>query len=128
MYSFVWTHVFTPACVQVCNAIKSSQHGGALKSHKEGSRRIHVEITPTSSRISRNAVTSLSIRGHRWKRHGERRAGGVACVVAPGATRSECFGSSSYFILSRFPAIFGGGVPLNHTHRHTQFNQKYVSE
>ncbi|POI31482.1 hypothetical protein CIB84_004768 [Bambusicola thoracicus] len=29
-----------------------------------------VEITPTSSRISRNAVTSMSIRGHRWKRHG----------------------------------------------------------
>ncbi|XP_023673417.2 hyccin isoform X1 [Paramormyrops kingsleyae] len=58
-----------PEALLVCNAIKSSQHGGALKPHKEGSRRIHVEITPTSSRISRNAVTSLSIRGHRWKRH-----------------------------------------------------------
>ncbi|TNN85838.1 Hyccin [Liparis tanakae] len=54
----------------VGNAIKSSLHGAALKSNiKEGARSIQVEITPTSSRISRNAVTSLSIRGHRWKRH-----------------------------------------------------------
>lgn len=43
---------------------------------KEGARSIQVEITPTSSRISRNAVTSLSIRGHRWKRHGETHWGG----------------------------------------------------
>lgn len=57
---------------QVGNAIKSSLHGAALKSNnKEGARSIQVEITPTSSRISRNAVTSLSIRGHRWKRNGE---------------------------------------------------------
>lgn len=54
------------------NAIKSTLHGAALKSNnKEGARSIQVEITPTSSRISRNAVTSLSIRGHRWKRHGK---------------------------------------------------------
>lgn len=58
--------------LQVGNAIKSSLHGAALKSNnKEGARSIQVEITPTSSRISRNAVTSLSIRGHRWKRHGK---------------------------------------------------------
>lgn len=62
---------------QVGNAIKSSLHGAALKSNnKEGARSIQVEITPTSSRISRNAVTSLSIRGHRWKRHGKTHAGG----------------------------------------------------
>lgn len=59
-------------CVKkVGNAIKTSLHGAALKSNKEGTRSIQVEITPTSSRISRNAVTSMSIRGHRWKRHGE---------------------------------------------------------
>ncbi|KAF7647871.1 hypothetical protein LDENG_00165410 [Lucifuga dentata] len=58
------------SCPQVSNAIKSSLHGAALKSKsKEGARSIEVEITPTTSRISRNAVTSLSIRGHRWKRH-----------------------------------------------------------
>ncbi|MEQ2295704.1 hypothetical protein AMECASPLE_017192, partial [Ameca splendens] len=54
----------------VGNAIKSSLHSAALKSNnREGGRSIQVEITPTASRISRNAVTSLSIRGHRWKRH-----------------------------------------------------------
>ncbi|XP_015213649.1 hyccin isoform X2 [Lepisosteus oculatus] len=58
-----------PEALLVGNAIKSSWHGEALKSNKEGTRCIQVEITPTSSRISRNAVTSLSIRGHRWKRH-----------------------------------------------------------
>uniref|UniRef100_A0A3Q1K3C1 Family with sequence similarity 126 member A n=1 Tax=Anabas testudineus TaxID=64144 RepID=A0A3Q1K3C1_ANATE len=61
-----------PEALLVGNAIKSSLRGAALKSNnKEGARSIQVEITPTSSRISRNAVTSLSIRGHRWKRHGE---------------------------------------------------------
>ncbi|TSO47171.1 Hyccin [Bagarius yarrelli] len=58
-----------PEVLLVGNAIKSSLRGAALKSNKEGTRSIQVEITPTSSRISRNAVTSLSIRGHRWKRH-----------------------------------------------------------
>ncbi|XP_036371464.1 hyccin isoform X1 [Megalops cyprinoides] len=58
-----------PEPLLVGNAIKSSLHGAAVKSNKEGTRSIQVEITPTASRISRNAVTSLSIRGHRWKRH-----------------------------------------------------------
>ncbi|XP_058233901.1 hyccin [Hemibagrus wyckioides] len=58
-----------PEVLLVGNAIKTSLHGAALKSNKEGTRSIQVEITPTSSRISRNAVTSMSIRGHRWKRH-----------------------------------------------------------
>ncbi|XP_027031542.1 hyccin [Tachysurus fulvidraco] len=58
-----------PEVLLVGNAIKSSLHGAALKSNKEGMRSIQVEITPTASRISRNAVTSMSIRGHRWKRH-----------------------------------------------------------
>uniref|UniRef100_A0A672M7J7 Family with sequence similarity 126 member A n=1 Tax=Sinocyclocheilus grahami TaxID=75366 RepID=A0A672M7J7_SINGR len=60
-----------PEALLVGNAIKSSLHGASLKANKEGTRSIQVEITPTASRISRNAVTSLSIRGHRWKRHGE---------------------------------------------------------
>ncbi|XP_066530599.1 hyccin isoform X2 [Hoplias malabaricus] len=58
-----------PEALLVGNAIKSSLRGAALKSNKEGTRSIQVEITPSASRISRNAVTSLSIRGHRWKRH-----------------------------------------------------------
>ncbi|XP_060638083.2 hyccin isoform X1 [Anolis sagrei] len=56
-----------PEPLLVANAIKASLPQGAIKSSKEG---IQVEITPTASRISRNAVTSMSIRGHRWKRHG----------------------------------------------------------
>ncbi|KAG7249551.1 hypothetical protein CRUP_009652 [Coryphaenoides rupestris] len=59
-------------------------HSAALKSSsKEGARSIQVEITPTASRISRNAVTSLSIRGHRWKRH-ESQEVSVDSETAPG--------------------------------------------
>ncbi|XP_031445955.1 hyccin isoform X2 [Phasianus colchicus] len=58
-----------PEPLLVANAIKASLPQGAMKSNKEGTKCIQVEITPTSSRISRNAVTSMSIRGHRWKRH-----------------------------------------------------------
>lgn len=62
-----------PEPLLVANAIKASLPHGAMKSSKEGTRCIQVEITPTASRISRNAVTSMSIRGHRWKRHGKKR-------------------------------------------------------
>ncbi|KAJ7322402.1 hypothetical protein JRQ81_018689 [Phrynocephalus forsythii] len=58
-----------PEPLLVANAIKASLPQGAIKSSKEGTKCIQVEITPTASRISRNAVTSMSIRGHRWKRH-----------------------------------------------------------
>ncbi|XP_077405035.1 hyccin isoform X4 [Vanacampus margaritifer] len=73
-----------PEALLVGNAIKSTQQGAALKSNtKEGARSIQVEITPTASRISRNAVTSLSIRGHRWKRH-ESQEVSVDNEAAPG--------------------------------------------
>ncbi|XP_078094779.1 hyccin isoform X2 [Mustelus asterias] len=58
-----------PEPLLVGNAIKNMLPFGALKPSKDAPRSIQVEITPTSSRISRNAVTSLSIRGHRWKRN-----------------------------------------------------------
>ncbi|XP_067859703.1 hyccin isoform X2 [Heptranchias perlo] len=58
-----------PEPLLVGNAIKNTLPFGALKPSKDTPRCIQVEITPTSSRISRNAVTSLSIRGHRWKRN-----------------------------------------------------------
>ncbi|XP_061123385.1 hyccin-like isoform X3 [Syngnathus typhle] len=74
-----------PEALLVGNAIKSTQQGAALKSNtKEGARSIQVEITPTASRISRNAVTSLSIRGHRWKRHAESQEVSVDSEAAPG--------------------------------------------
>ncbi|XP_075068321.1 hyccin isoform X3 [Mixophyes fleayi] len=58
-----------PEPLLVANAIKASLPQGAVKGTKKGTRCIEVEIAPTSSRISRNAVTSMSIRGHRWKRN-----------------------------------------------------------
>ncbi|KAM4688496.1 hyccin isoform 1-T1 [Discoglossus pictus] len=58
-----------PEPLLVANAIKASLPQGSIKTNKEGTKCIQVEITPSSSRISRNAVTSMSIRGHRWKRH-----------------------------------------------------------
>ncbi|XP_030057643.1 LOW QUALITY PROTEIN: hyccin [Microcaecilia unicolor] len=59
-----------PEPLLVANAIKASfTPRAAMKSNKEGTKCIQVEIAPSSSRISRNAVTSMSIRGHRWKRH-----------------------------------------------------------
>ncbi|XP_034016321.1 hyccin isoform X2 [Thalassophryne amazonica] len=74
-----------PEALLVGNAIKSSLCGAALKSNtKEGARSIEVEITPTSSRISRNAVTSLSIRGHRWKRNDSQEVS-VDSEAAPGS-------------------------------------------
>ncbi|KTG44956.1 hypothetical protein cypCar_00044699, partial [Cyprinus carpio] len=75
-----------PEALLVGNAIKSSLHGAALKANKEGTRSIQVEITPTAPRISRNAVTSLSIRGHRWKRHESQEDSVVSpdsCVTGP---------------------------------------------
>uniref|UniRef100_A0A8C5M2W4 Hyccin PI4KA lipid kinase complex subunit 1 n=1 Tax=Leptobrachium leishanense TaxID=445787 RepID=A0A8C5M2W4_9ANUR len=58
-----------PEPLLVANAIKASLPQGAIRGTKAGTKCIQVEITPASSRISRNAVTSMSIRGHRWKRH-----------------------------------------------------------
>ncbi|XP_010711067.1 hyccin isoform X2 [Meleagris gallopavo] len=70
-----------PEPLLVANAIKASLPQGAMKSSKEGTKCIQVEITPTSSRISRNAVTSMSIRGHRWKRHEQAENGNDATEI-----------------------------------------------
>ncbi|XP_061086162.1 hyccin isoform X4 [Conger conger] len=74
-----------PEPLLVGNAIRSSQRGVALKANKDGPRCIQVEITPTASRISRNAVTSMSIRGHRWKRHESQENSVDADSSPPGA-------------------------------------------
>ncbi|CAB1320649.1 unnamed protein product [Coregonus sp. 'balchen'] len=80
-----------PEALLVGNAIKSSQQCAALKTgaSKEGARSIQVEITPTSSRISRNAVTSLSIRGHRWKRHESQEVSVDSDPATPGGQGSS---------------------------------------
>ncbi|XP_072434540.1 hyccin 2-like isoform X2 [Chiloscyllium punctatum] len=57
----------------VANAMKSSLPFDAPDVSKVGRKCLQVEVTPTVPRISRTAITTASIRRHRWKR--EDRAG-----------------------------------------------------
>ncbi|XP_051880516.1 protein FAM126B-like isoform X1 [Pristis pectinata] len=52
----------------VANAMKSSLPFDAPDISKVGWRCLQVEVTPTVPRISRTAITTASIRRHRWKR------------------------------------------------------------
>ncbi|XP_078085121.1 hyccin 2 isoform X1 [Mustelus asterias] len=52
----------------VANAMKSSLPFDAPDVSKMGQRCLQVEVTPTIPRISRTAITTASIRRHRWKR------------------------------------------------------------
>ncbi|XP_067844088.1 hyccin 2-like isoform X2 [Heptranchias perlo] len=52
----------------VANAMKSSLPFDAPDISKVGRRCLQVEVTPTAPRISRTAITTASIRRHRWKR------------------------------------------------------------
>ena len=59
-------------CVyQLGNAMKSSLPESA-PDEPRGRKLLQVEVTPTISRISMSAITTASIRRHRWKREGER--------------------------------------------------------
>nr|XP_005999164.1 PREDICTED: protein FAM126B isoform X4 [Latimeria chalumnae] len=52
----------------VGNAMKNSLPYDAPDSSKEGRKVLQVEVTPSLTRISRSAITTASIRRHRWKR------------------------------------------------------------
>ncbi|GCB81605.1 hypothetical protein scyTo_0022204 [Scyliorhinus torazame] len=52
----------------VANAMKSSLPFDAPDVSKVGQKCLQVEVTPTIPRISRTAITTASIRRHRWKR------------------------------------------------------------
>ncbi|XP_048454961.1 protein FAM126B isoform X2 [Rhincodon typus] len=52
----------------VANAMKSSLPFDAPDVSKVGRKCLKVEVTPTVPRISRTAITTASIRRHRWKR------------------------------------------------------------
>ncbi|XP_023568128.1 protein FAM126B isoform X1 [Octodon degus] len=52
----------------VANAMKNSLPFDAPDSSQEGQKVLKVEVTPTVPRISRTAITTASIRRHRWKR------------------------------------------------------------
>ncbi|XP_043931640.1 protein FAM126B isoform X2 [Protopterus annectens] len=52
----------------VANAMKNSLPFDAPDASQTGRKALKMEVTPTVSRISRTAITTASIRRHRWKR------------------------------------------------------------
>ncbi|XP_010711741.1 protein FAM126B isoform X3 [Meleagris gallopavo] len=52
----------------VANAMKNSLPFDAPDASQEGQKVLKVEVTPTVPRISRTAITTASIRRHRWRR------------------------------------------------------------
>lgn len=56
--------------LQLGNAMKNSLPESAPEEPR-GRKVLQVEVTPTISRISISAITTASIRRHRWKREGE---------------------------------------------------------
>ncbi|XP_029462081.1 protein FAM126B isoform X1 [Rhinatrema bivittatum] len=52
----------------VANAMKNSLPFDAPDTSQQGQKVLKVEVTPTVQRISRTAITTASIRRHRWKR------------------------------------------------------------
>lgn len=50
--------------------MKNSLPFDAPDSSQEGQKVLKVEVTPTVPRISRTAITTASIRRHRWRREG----------------------------------------------------------
>ncbi|XP_056392379.1 hyccin 2 isoform X1 [Hyla sarda] len=54
----------------VANAMKNSLPFDAPDTSQQGQKVLKVEVTPTVPRISRTAITTASIRRHRWRREG----------------------------------------------------------
>ncbi|XP_073407571.1 hyccin 2 isoform X1 [Dendrobates tinctorius] len=54
----------------VANAMKNSLPFDAPDCSQQGQKVLKVEVTPTVPRISRTAITTASIRRHRWRREG----------------------------------------------------------
>ncbi|KAM4626398.1 hyccin 2 isoform 2-T2 [Discoglossus pictus] len=54
----------------VANAMKNSLPFDAPDISQQGQKVLKVEVTPTVPRISRTAITTASIRRHRWRREG----------------------------------------------------------
>ncbi|XP_060684051.1 hyccin 2-like [Hemiscyllium ocellatum] len=80
----------------VANAMKSSLPFDAPDVSKVGRKCLQVEVTPTVPRISRTAITTASIRRHRWKRedrHGV--AGGEDPMQLTDADEGFSSGASS---------------------------------
>ncbi|XP_029980037.1 protein FAM126B isoform X3 [Sphaeramia orbicularis] len=68
------------------NAMKNSLPDSA-PDEPRGRKVLQVEVTPTISRISISAITTASIRRHRWKREGKTAAGNTPTVTASALQR-----------------------------------------
>lgn len=72
-----WLHQHICVCVcwlQLGNAMKNSLPDSP-PDESRGRTVLQVEVTPTISRISISAITTASIRRHRWKREGKATVG-----------------------------------------------------
>lgn len=74
--------------LQLGNAMKNSLPDSA-PDEPRGRKVLQVEVTPTISRISISAITTASIRRHRWKREGKTAAALGTCHHEPGLSAGE---------------------------------------
>lgn len=78
----------------VANAMKNSLPFDAPDSSQEGQKVLKVEVTPTVPRISRTAITTASIRRHRWRREGAEGINGEESVNLNDADEGFSSGAS----------------------------------
>lgn len=78
----------------VANAMKNSLPFDAPDSSQEGQKVLKVEVTPTVPRISRTAITTASIRRHRWRREGAEGVNGEESVNLNDADEGFSSGAS----------------------------------
>nr|XP_021558569.1 protein FAM126B isoform X2 [Neomonachus schauinslandi] len=78
----------------VASAMKNSLPFDAPDSSQEGQKVLKVEVTPTVPRISRTAITTASIRRHRWRREGAEGVNGEESVNLNDADEGFSSGAS----------------------------------
>lgn len=81
-------------CLSVClcwlqlgNGMKNSLPDSP-PAESRGRKVLQVEVTPTISRISISAITTASIRRHRWKREGKATVGFETATLASAETET----------------------------------------
>lgn len=84
--------VYLSLCVCVCwvqlgNGMKNSLPDSP-PDESRGRKVLQVEVTPTISRISISAITTASIRRHRWKREGKTTVGFETAMLASAETET----------------------------------------
>lgn len=92
-----WVQPYINMCV--CGWVCLLQLGNAMKNslpenppdESRGRKVLQVEVTPTISRISISAITTASIRRHRWKREGKATAGCEMAKLASTQTEKQIY-------------------------------------